>query len=142
MGRGLAGDVEGDRHGSVVDEMDSHVSAKDPGGDLGSSRTEALGDGIDEGLGYWSRCRGVPRGPAALASVRVESELADDKHGESKIGRGYLPADIRREWYPRHSRVLVSEDSQVVDLVGQRGCDGLIIVMRDPDEDDEPGSVE
>ena len=43
---GLAGGVEGDRHGSVVDELDAHVSAKDPRGDLGSPRTEALGDGI------------------------------------------------------------------------------------------------
>src|SRR5256885_1046913 len=68
-------DLEQERHGAVVDQLDVHVRAEDA-----ARGAEAGAEAFVQRLGQRRRGSGDVGRPVALPGVAVERELADDEH--------------------------------------------------------------
>ena len=71
--------VEDERDGSIVHQMDLHLSTEDARGHFGAEQLERCDEGIDQRLTDLARRGSAPRRAPALAGVGVKSELADDQ---------------------------------------------------------------
>src|SRR4051812_13251632 len=113
---------EQDRYRAVINETYPHVGAENPGLDQDTKISKGGDQCLDERLGHGPRGRGGPGGPAALAGVAVEGELADDEDpGVRLVGHAsFLP-----------------QDPQAVDLAGEGGRLRGGVRVRDPDQDEQ-----
>ena len=115
---------QGDR--AVVDGLDAHVGAEDTALDAGAEAAELGADRVVHRLADRAGCGGLPGGPAALARLAVQRELADHEH------RG---ADVRQ-------RLLLAQQAQVPDLAGRPRDLGRAVVVGDAEVDEQAGLVD
>ena len=121
-------DLEQDRGGAVVDELDLHVGAEAAGGHRRPQVPQGGHDQVHQGLGVIGG-RGLdPGGAAALVGVAVEGELADDQHLAGGVGHRTV-----------HHPVVIGHDPQAPDLVGQLARLGLGVVPVHTDQHAETG---
>ena len=122
--RGRRVEDEGDR--AVVDALDAHVGAEAAALHVGAEALELGADGVVERLAHRARRGGLPGGPAALARVAVQRELADDQHGRADVA----------------GALLVAQEAQVPDLAGRPRDLGRAVVVGDAEVDEESRAVE
>lgn len=106
-----------------------HVGAEASGRDVDPESGESLGDTRDQRFGVLGCCSFEVGRTSAAAGVGVERELADDECGATDVEQAAV-----------HHPVVVGMDAQVSDAVGEPIRVRLVVVMGDPDEDDDPGA--
>ena len=118
--------LQQERDRPVVGQRHRHVGAEGAALDLRAEPLELPAEGLVERLGHRTRRRGGPARPPALAGVAVQRELADHEDRRTDVG----------------GRPLLAQDPDVPHLAGQPGDLGRAVVVGDPEQHDEAGSVE
>ncbi len=124
----IGSDLEQQRDRPVVDEFDRHVGAEPAGGHGGPELAERVGEGRDEWFGERGRRRRGPGGSAPPPRVAVEGELTHDERGSGGLSQR-----------PVHHPVVVGEDAELPDLLGQPPGSRLIVAVGDADEHAQAG---
>ena len=122
-------EVEDDRDGAVVDELDLHSRAEDARLDRDAELAQSGAEALVEQLGALGlRGRREAR-PVPLRRVREQGELADDERGAAGVEQRAVEAARG-----------VLEYAQPGYLGGDPGGVVLAVAVRDPDEHEEAGS--
>lgn len=120
-------DVEHDRDGALVGDLDEHACAEGTSRDRDALPLEGGAERLVDGLRLF-RAGGVREArPVALRRARDERELADDER-----------LAVRVDDAPVEPALLVREDPKTRDLAGEALGGRLVVPPRDAEEDAEP----